>query len=1023
MSTLAQLDDRLKRIEQLLTKFIPILDTSTKKAGSKIGNDSGVEKIKHKRTFPEVVDDESSGQESDEEDDDDNEEDEEDDEDDDDYSDEESVDDHFMTMCNQSLTPEQHSPSSVLLKFEGKKDLRKKLDMQSKSAKNAVKSNTKQSESPRLKRSKSAKQLATGTNGHKRSDQALSSKDPRLSLDVPNIPNNTTLVGLATSLSEINQTNPDIISATLLKTAENQCFSDTPFFFCTPAGLKWISDKTGDSKLTPRFEKAFKRAHIAQFAQFRSSIEQCDEPYQLSPDMLIECAESFKKEISFIGFMNVDEVDMLVESELHPNPAEGKVNGFAEKIAIHSIVALGLISLTELDDDEVKRKGRKTDLDMIHRQINSAFYYFFRFAFISNSLMGIKSLTLLSICMLFSVCHPPALVVLAVAVRLAQGVGLHTKHFTQNMPRIEAERNRRLWWSLYCLEKGITIMHSNPSTIIDDSISTPLPTFTPEIDLSFESEKFCFMRKTAELYLIWAKVCSTIEKIQTLRLKEKEKMQRLIQFDKELLMWSESIPAHSRPGCFSECDKFFSKLQLKDRLKIQFYHTLSHSVYFFVQIAIHRQVAYHPSWVYKVLRPTDPKTPRSDVEATPNSSSVISSIVASKTFNNTLDSTQTTEKLHRSIVERYNNVKLVPKRIAADYPRFLRSFQLSVEYSRTTIDSMRHDDSKSKYFALSFFLLNAFITLLIKCLMQPKDADTPSDLVKMEYVISWFKNLSLFTSEIMPPDQDNFLSVLTESVANYVDRIRGVKRNSNSASDAPVPKIFVNHEDHDIASNKSNNNTSNDNTLQEPPQDMGTPTSVSSPSLSSILNSTNVNPINSASSAPTSGNVYKQSIFDDQASNFGLSSNNRSAGLSDVFSDFENGSTNPNTPGMSGALHEDILSRILNTGGSNFANEDIGSSSNCNSNNTANSAFGSVHTNSDLYSDTSNINQATANSNNPNIAPGVTIGGTNSPLTANEDLYDNYMMELDMNMGDFKIFESLYQLSSYLNTGENSEIF
>lgn len=61
MSTLAQLDDRLKRIEQLLTKVIPILDTSTKKAGSKIGNDSGVEKIKHKRTFPEVVDDESSG--------------------------------------------------------------------------------------------------------------------------------------------------------------------------------------------------------------------------------------------------------------------------------------------------------------------------------------------------------------------------------------------------------------------------------------------------------------------------------------------------------------------------------------------------------------------------------------------------------------------------------------------------------------------------------------------------------------------------------------------------------------------------------------------------------------------------------------------------------------------------------------------------------------------------------------------------------------------------------------------------
>jgi hypothetical protein len=1021
VSTLAQLDDRLKRIEQLLTKITPILNTNTKKAGSKIISDSGVENLKQKRTFTDVVDEESSGQDSDEEDDEDNEEDDNDD-DDHDFSGEESVDDQFMAVCNQSLTPEQSSPAAVLLKFEEKKHSHKKLDIPSKFVKNTIKSNTKQMESPPLKRSKSAKQLATSINDQRSSDHVLSSKDHRLCLDVPSVPNTTTLVGLATSLSEINQTNPDIISATLLKTSENQCFSDTPFFFCTSTGLKWIADKTGDSNLTPRFEKAFKSAHMAQFSQFRSSIEQCDEPYQLSSEMLIECAESFKSEISFIGFMETHEIDMLVESELHPNPAEGKVNGFAEKIAIYCIVALGLITINEHDDDEVKKMAYKADLGMIRRQINSAFYYFFRFALIGNSLMGIKSLTLLSICMLFSVCHPPALAVLAVAVRLAQEVGLHTKRYTQNMPRVEAERNRRLWWTLYCLEKDITIMHSKPSTIIDDSISTPLPQYTPEIDLSCESEAFCFMQKTAELYLLWARVCSTIEKIQTLRLKEKEKMQRLIQFDKELLAWSESVPSHSQPGCLNECDSFFSKVRLKERLKFQFYHTITHSVYFFIQIAVHRQVAYHPSWVYKVLRPTDPMSPSSDAEATPNSHSVISRIVASKTFNNTLDPAQATEKVHRSIVERYNNVKLVPKKIAADYPRFLRSFQLSVEYSRATIDSMCHDDGSSKYFSLSFFLLNAFITLLIKCLMQPKDIDTPNDLVKMEYVISWFKKLSFFTSEIMPPDQDNFLSVLAESVANYVDRIRGVKRNSSSASDALAPKIFISGEDHDhnnnaSASNKSNNNTTNSNTLQEPSQDMGTPASVSSPSLSSILNSTNVNPIGSTSSTPNNGKLYNQSVFDDQTNNFGLSNNDRPAGLPDVFSEFENGSSNTDTSGMSGALHEDILSRILNSSGINFANENIGS------NTSANSTFGNVSANGALGTDTSSINQTTANNNGANTAPGVTIGDNNLLLaTANEDSYDNYMMELDMTMNDFKIFDSLYQLSSYLSTGEGSEI-
>lgn len=994
-----QLDNRLSRIEELLLRITPILESKVKSADSDSNGESNIrKKVDRKRGFPES-EDESIEQESEEEDyDADNEEKK--------FSSGESDDDdQFSTVHDQSQTPEERSTNTDFLKTEGKT-----LELTHEAVSSISGSENNHSRNGNsTKRLKLVKLNANSANEQANFSKSVSSKPQHLSLDVPNVPNTITLVGFATSLDEINKTNPDIISATLLKTSENYLFSDTPFFFCTSTGLKWIADKTGDPTLASRFEKSFKSAHMSQFEQFRTSIEQCDKPYPLTAEMLMMCAEAFKSEISCIGFMSDGDVDMLIESELHPNPAEGKVNGFAEKIAIHCIVALGLVQISEKSHKDHGKIPYKTDLVMIRRQINSAYHYFFRFALIGNSIMGIKSLTLLSMCMLFSVSHSPSLLVLAVAVRLAQEIGLHSKRYTQNMPRLEAERLRRLWWALYCLEKNLNIMYSKPTTIIEDSISTPLPQFTPEIDLCHESEQFCFVQKTTQLYRIWARVSRTLEKIETQRLKEKEKMQLLIEIDRDLLAWSNSVPPHSRPGFQDLFDSYYSKMKLEERMKFRFHHTMTHTVYYFILGAIHRQVAYHPSWVYKVLRPTDVSETGSNADATPKSRSVIDSLVALKTFENKLDSAQATEKVHRSIVERFNNVKLVPKKIAADYPRFLRSFQLSVEYSRNTIDGLYRDKGSAEYFSLSFFLLNAFITLLIKCLMQPKDVNTPEDLVKMQHVIGWFKKLSFFTSDFMPPDQENFLSLLKESVARYVKRICNDNHRSDSSNDtSPAKHVNNTRGDTSIKSSSNINNRTNGNsgsTLQEPHRDATMPTSVSSPSLYSILNSTNVDPVSSICTAGNS-KIGKPSDFDDQNNNFVLNNSDRPNGLTDVFSDFENNSNNA-ASSTSGPLDADILFRMFN--GNNFTN-------NCTSDS-------STYDNSPFHNaDTNEARVASDNINNSNDAlrNNCTDDGDVLPVT-NEDSYDDYMKEFGMTTNDFNIFDSLYQLSSYWGTGEAPE--
>lgn len=653
------------------------------------------------------------------------------------------------------------------------------------------------------------------------------SPSPSLTFGVPLSVNDThSLVGIADTINELKRdSHDDIIHNTIVKSSEQFWFGDTPFFFCSPAGLKWIADKTGDTTLLERFRESFKIAHLAQFQLFRSSVEESAHPDPFIPEMLLTCAKVFKLHANVFSFLSHEEIDRWVANELDPNPEPGKGNGFAEKIALHSIVCLGLISFQD-SPEALSSLPFKIDLALIRRQTNNAFYYFFRYSLIGNSITGVKATVLLAVCMLFSFHDSPALMILAVAVQLAQEIGLHRKNYTAAMPRLEAEKMHRLWWILYTLEKDISIMFSKPSNIAEEFISTPLPVHTPELDYGIEKDGFCYARSTAQLYLLWARICRVLYAMQSSKMSDKEKLLKLIEFDEELLQWRDSLPNAIRPGAHAEFSKVMSSLTESEYWKLRFHNTLTHTVYYFVQLTIHRQVAYHPSWIYKVPKFSDKKSsgvktassktsPASDVldsdtEHTSNSERLNALLADSKT--NIVPSHNMRQvQSHRVWVERHNNVKLITKKIGLENPRFLRSFQIAVECSRETILGIYYNENSVKYLSLGFFFLNAFITLLIKCLMQPNDPKTPRDLELMDLTIKWFKQLKFFTSEIMPPDKDNFLSILKETIAKYVDRNQGCEASKQKTeteennNEVPIKTETTNTSSGDTALPKSSN--------------------------------------------------------------------------------------------------------------------------------------------------------------------------------------------------------------------------
>lgn len=746
MNNLALLDSRLKRIEELLGAVAPVLEQQLRAGAPKklAGQKRALEQSEDSQSFSEG-EGEGITQSDDEE---------------DDYDDEEGeVEDEEGNFLDEAASNE------------------------------SMKGESEDSDAPGAELSRESKK-STQSKHSKGSKTPKKTASVNLTLDVPSDMAQTTssFVGYGDSINQFENNEPDLINSTILNSSDNIFFGDTPFFFCTTAGLKWIADKTNEPMLVDRFEASFKHAHTAHFNLFRKSVEECGTAEPIPPKVLAVSISVFKACISSYEFFTHSEVDAIVAGEL--DPKSGK-NGFAEKLALHSMVALSLICLHE--NEELKGGAElEVTMAMIQRQIHNAYHYFFRFSLIGNSITGVRAIVLLLICLLYTGCHAPPLMVSAVGVRLAQEIGLHLKQFSVKLPRVEAERRNRLWWILYSLEKDITIRYGKPSTIIDESITTHLPTYMIEFDEGLDYDRFCFAKSTAQLYRLWSRVCIMIYTFTSSRVSVKDKVIKLVNFDKELAAWRESIPAALQPGADVDPYATLDHLTLHQAWKIKFSIVHAHTMYYFVLLSIHRQIAYHPSWIYKVPGDRDQHSASpvsnkaspfndSDSETTPRTlSSVVDNYIANK-FQTDVNS-KNLPTSHMSYVERHNNVKLIAKRIAIENPRLLLSFHISVECSRKTIIviNARRGSSMSS-FSLSFFLLNAFITLLIKCFMQPNDSETPRDLEIMRMTTDWVERNSFFTEQLLKDTKQSFLHVLLEAICNYVAR----KRASTSSMAKP----------------------------------------------------------------------------------------------------------------------------------------------------------------------------------------------------------------------------------------------
>lgn len=79
-------------------------------------------------------------------------------------------------------------------------------------------------------------------------------------------------------------------------------------------------------------------------------------------------------------------------------------------------------------------------------------------------------------------------IALGQAVRIAQSIGLHVESKTSK-PRgpVELERRRRIWYSIYVLDRLLSLQLGRPPAIHDEDCSVPMPSRRGDTDIDWTS--------------------------------------------------------------------------------------------------------------------------------------------------------------------------------------------------------------------------------------------------------------------------------------------------------------------------------------------------------------------------------------------------------------------------------------------------------------------------------------------------------------------------------------------------------
>jgi hypothetical protein len=146
----------------------------------------------------------------------------------------------------------------------------------------------------------------------------------------------------------------------------------------------------------------------------------------------------------------------------------------------------------------------------------------------------------------------PASVLIAAAIRLSYGLGMHRKDFSKGLSPIEAIQRQRVFWIAYCLDKDFSLQFEQPPIINDNDMDVDVPEAEPEDELGLVLDSrgtsvVNYFRLRIQLAVIQSKAYIDLYSTHARKLSEAEKLPAVKRLDQLLEDWKNNLPQNLRP--------------------------------------------------------------------------------------------------------------------------------------------------------------------------------------------------------------------------------------------------------------------------------------------------------------------------------------------------------------------------------------------------------------------------------------------------------------------------------------------
>lgn len=351
------------------------------------------------------------------------------------------------------------------------------------------------------------------------------------------------------------------------------------FSLFSPQGLRWISEKTGNNSFERVIQGVVQKCDSEQIFPNTMKMVSDGDCVPLPPRE--EAEEYMNTYFSTFNPAYPLYDRETVEERFRRDYQEGDMDKHRDPAWYASLNIIFLIGRA------ISRRFVSRDITC-ERFFNNCSSVSMELMFNSPSLLAVQAMIGMAFITHAGEDPHPAYLLVGVACRLAQAIGLHRRLDGYGLTPQEAKQRRNVFWIAFGLEKGISIRSGRPSVFADDDIGVELPPINPNANQNLDSpdSELDWFRSNATLSLLESRVYSKLYSARSHTKPEIERLKWVGALDTELRQWRDELPIMIRPEHPIRC-----------HAKYLMAVTMMHFAYYNCLVAIHRGSAHHGSWV------------------------------------------------------------------------------------------------------------------------------------------------------------------------------------------------------------------------------------------------------------------------------------------------------------------------------------------------------------------------------------------------------------------------------------------